>query len=161
MSTNPNDDLSVRIVRNDGSETFRFKAERVETGVENGLITDSIISGASRAVAGGKLVLEIQRYNVDFVIQGMTPDDYPNAAVYDGSSVSTPDNDDYGFRDELMRASKEWGYDTTNGFDELVYDGRRISGVITAFDPSEDTSQRPARTYDATLEWTFLDAYVS
>lgn len=156
-----NSNLAVKLVRNDGSETFRLKANRVETSVENSIVTDSIISAASRKVAGGKLVLELQTYNIDFVIQGMTPSDYPNSGQYDGSSASTPDNDDYGFREELMRASKEWGYDTANGFDELVYDGRRIDGVITAFDPTEDTEQRPGRTYDATLEWTFLDAYVS
>lgn len=156
-----NADLAVKVIRNDGSETFRLKAERVETSVENGLVTDSIISAASRQVAGGKLVLELQRYTIDFVIQGMTPDDYPNASTYDGSSASTPDNDDYGFREELMRASKEWGYDLSNGFDTLEYDGRSIDGVITAFDPTEDTANRPGRTYDATLEWKFLDAYVS
>ena len=156
-----NADLSVRLVRNDGSETFRLKAERVETAVENGLVTDSIISAASRQVAGGKLVLELQTYTIDFVIQGMTAADYPNSSQYDGSGPSTPDNDDYGFREELMRASKEWGFDASNGFDTLEYDGRSIDGVITAFNPVEDTSNRPARAYDATLEWTFLDAYVS
>jgi hypothetical protein len=159
MSSNP--DLRVELRRNDGSETFRLKADTVETAVENGLVTDSIISGASRAVLGGKLVLEIQRYTIDFVIQGMGPNDYPNSSTYDGSSASTPDNDDYGFREELMRASKEWGFDAGNGFDTLVYDGRQIDGVITAFNPVEDTSNRPARTYDATLEWTFLDGYIS
>lgn len=156
-----NSDLLVKLRRNDGSEVFRLKANRMETQVENGLVTDSIISAASRKVLGGKLVLEIQKYTIDFVIQGMTPSDYPNSSLYDGSSASTPDNDDYGFREELMRASKEWGYDTSNGFDTLEYDGRSIDGVITSFNPSEDTEQRPRRTYDASLEWTFLDAYVS
>jgi len=156
-----NAELAVKVIRNDGSETFRLKAERVETSVENGLVTDSIISAASRKVAGGKLVLDIQRYQIDFVIQGMTPEDYPNSSQYDGSGAGRPDDDDYGFRDEFMRASKEWGYDTTNGFDVLQYDGRTIDGVITAFDPTEDTQSRPGRTYDATLEWTFLDAYIS
>lgn len=159
MSSNP--DLRVKLRRNDNSETFRLKAETVETAVENGLITDSIISGASRAVLGGKLVLELQRYTIDFVIQGMGPNDYPNSSTYDGSTASTPDNDDYGFREELMRASKEWGFTASDGFDTLVYDGREIDGVITAFNPTEDTSNRPARTYDATLEWTFLDGYIS
>lgn len=154
-----NADLSVKIIRNDGSETFRFKAERVQTAVENSLVTDSIVSAASREVAGGKLVLELQRYTIDFVIQGMTAADYPNSSTYDGSS--SVDNDDYGFRNELIRASKEWGPDLPNGFDVLDYDARLIEGVITAVDVTEDTANRPGRTYDATLEWTFLDTYVS
>jgi len=154
-----NSELAVKLNRNDGSETFRLKANRVETDVENGLITDSLAS-AFRQVVGSKLRLDLQTYTVDFVIQGMTPDDYPNASTYDGSSPSTPDDDDYGFRDELIRASKEWGYDTANGFDTLEYDGRQIDGVITSFNPTEDTDQRPGRTYDATLEWTFLNDFV-
>lgn len=154
-----NSNLAVRIRRNDGSEEFRLKADNVDTSVENGLVMDSVISAASRQVLGGKLVLDLQRYTISFDIQGMEPDDYPNAGVYDGSSA--PEDDDYGFRDELMRASKEWGFDTENGFDTLVYDGRQIDGVITSFDPSENTNDGPGRTYTATLEWTYLDAYVS
>jgi hypothetical protein len=153
------DDLAVKLVRNDGSETFRLKAHNVETDVENSLITDSLAS-AFRQVVGSKFRLSLQVYTIEFRIQGMTPDDYPNSGVYDGSSASTPDNDDYGFRDELMRASKEWGYDTANGFDTLEYDGRPIDGVITSFNPSENTDNRPGRTYDATLEWTFLNDFV-
>ena len=154
-----NDELSVKLIRNDGSETFRLKAYSVGTEVENGLITDSLAS-AFRQVVGSKLRLELQAYTIDFDIQGMTADDYPNASVYDGSSPSTPDNDDYGFRDELIRASKEWGYDTSNGFDVLEYDGRKIDGVITSFTPTENTENRPGRTYTATLEWTFLNDFV-
>lgn len=154
-----NTDLAVKLVRNDGSETFRLKANRVETDIENGIITDSLAS-AARQVVGSKLRLELQTYTIDFVIQGMTSNDYPNSAQYDGSSASTPDNDDYGFREELERASKEWGYDVSNGFDTLEYDGRSIGGVITSFNPTEDTEQRPGRTYDATLEWTFLNEFV-
>lgn len=156
-----NSNLAVRIRRNDGSEEFRLKANNVDTSVENGLVLDSVISAASRQILGGKLVLDLQRYTISFDIQGMEPDDYPNSGIYDGTSPSTPNDDDYGFRDELMRASKEWGFDADNGFDTLIYDGRNIAGVITSFDPSEDTTDSVSRTYSATLEWTYLDAYVS
>lgn len=156
-----NSDLAVKIVRNDGSETFRFKANRVETAVENGIVTDSIISATTREVLGGKLVLDLLRYTIFFDIQGMTASDYPNSATYDGSSPDTPNDDDYGFRDELMRASQEWGFTAADKFDTLEYDGRTIDGVITGFDPVENTDERPGRTYEATLEWTHLDAYVS
>ena len=154
-----NSALRVELVRNDSSESFRLKASSVDTNVENGVVVDSILSGVSRAVVGSKLVLEIQTYTIDFVIQGMEPADYPNSSTYDGSSASTPNNDDYGFREELERASKTWGYDTSDGFDQLKYDGRVIDGVITSFDVTEDAEQRPTRTYDATLEWTFLNDF--
>jgi len=147
-----NQDLQVRILRNDGSEEFRLKATQVETAVENNVVTDSIISGASRAVAGGKLVLGLQRYQISFVIQGTEPGDYPNAGTHA--------NDDKGMRDELLRASKTFGFTQADGFDKLLYDGRSIAGVFTSYNVTEDTSSRPARTYDATIEWTHLDAFV-
>lgn len=147
-----NQDLQVRILRNDGSEEFRLKATQVETAVENNVATDSIISGVSRAVAGGKLVLGLQRYQISFIIQGTEPGDYPNAGTYS--------NDDKGMRDELLRASKTFGFTDEDGFDRLLYDGRSIDGVFTAYNVTEDTSSRPARTYDATIEWTHLDAFV-
>lgn len=147
------DDLIVKLHRNDGSETFNLKAESVDPTVSNGLVTDSVISGVSRKVLGGKLVLDMLSYQIDFVVQGMEPADYPNSSSYS--------DHDKGFRDELMRASQEWGYDTSDGFDVLEYDGRSISGVITEFNPTEDTSSRVQGTYQCTLEWTHLDAYVS
>lgn len=147
-----NQDLRVRILRNDGSEEFRLKATQVETAVENNVATDSIISGVSRAVAGGKLVLGLQRYQISFVIQGTEPGDYPNAGTHA--------NDDKGMRDELLRASKTFGFTQADGFDKLLYDGRSIDGVFTSYNVTEDTSSRPARTYDATIEWTHLDAFV-
>lgn len=148
-----NADLRVRIQRNDGSETFRLKASRVETSVENNVATDSIISGASRALAGGKLVLGLQRYQITIVIQGTEPGDYPNSATHT--------DDDKGMRDELLRASKTFGFTVADGFDKLLYDGRQIDGVFTGLDITEDTGSRPARTYEASIEWTHLDAFVS
>lgn len=143
----------VSIVRNDGSEEFTLKSNRVETEVSNGLVTDSIISGVSRAVVGGKLVLDLRTFDISFDIQGMDPSDYPNAGTYA--------DDDKGFRDELERASLEWGYTRSSGFDTLRYDGRILNGVITNATFTEDTTSKPARQYDGTIEWTYLDSYVS
>ena len=154
-------DTRVRLERNDGSEEFRIKSNRVETQISNGLVTDSVISGISRAVVGGKLVLDLRTFQIDFEIQGMDSDDYPNAASYDGSDSAHPDDDDYGYRWELEDAALEWGWDSSNGFDTLHYDGRTFDGVITNLSVTEDTEAGKARTYTGTLEWTYLDAWIS
>lgn len=154
-------DTRVELRRNDGSEVFYLKANRVETEISNGLVTDSIISGASRAVTGGKFVLDLRTFDIRFDIQGTEPGDYPNAATYDGSSEERPDDDDYGFRWELERAVLEWGWDSSDGFDEFYYDGRTFNGVITNFSLDEDTETGKARTYTGTVEWTYLDAWIS
>lgn len=143
----------VTIERNDGSESFNFKSTRVETEVSNGLVTDSVISGASRRVVGGKFVLDIRTFDVDIDIQGMDAVDYPNSGTYS--------DDDYGYRWELERASLEWGWDATDGFDKLKYDGRTFNVVITNFAVTEDTSDSVARTYTASVELTYLDAFVT
>lgn len=145
-------DTEVELRRNDGSETFVLKATSVEMTVSNGLVTDSIISAASNQVLGSKLVLDAQTYQIDLEIQGMESGDYPNSASYS--------DDDKGFRDELKRASLEWGFTLADQFDVLYYDGRTIDGVLTEYSPVEDLSSRQARTYDATIEWTHLDAWV-
>lgn len=154
-------DTRVRLERNDGSEEFRLKANRVETQISNGLITDSIISGISRAVVGGKLVLDLRTFQVDFEVQGMDSEDYPNATDYDGSSSEYPDDDDYGFRWELERAALEWGWTSAAGFDTLHYDGRTFDGVITNLSITEDTEAGKARTYTGNVEVTYLDRWVS
>jgi len=143
----------VELRRNDSSETFVVKATSVEMTISNGLVTDSIVSGVSNAVMGGKLVLDAQTYQIDLEIQGMESNDYPNSGSYS--------DHDKGYRDELKRAALEWGFTAADGFDVLYYDGRTIDGVLTEFSPLEDLSSRQARTYDGTVEWTHLDAYIS
>ena len=146
-------DSRVELRRNDGSEVFKLKTSRVETEISNGLVTDSVVSGVSRKVLGGKLVLDLRTFDITFEIQGMDPEDYPNAGTYG--------DDDKGFRDELERASLEWGWTNADGFDTLRYDGRMLNGVITNATFTEDTTSKPARQYDGTLEWTYLDTFIS
>ena len=153
-------DTRVRIERNDGSDEFRLKANRVETQISNGLVTDSIISGVTRAVVGGKFVLDLRTFQVDFEIQGMDSGDYPNSGSYDGSDDAHPDDDDYGFRWELENAALTWGWTSADGFDALHYDGRTFDGVITNLSVTEDTEAGKPRTYTGTLEWTYLDSFI-
>ena len=146
-------DTGVLLKRNDGSETFRLKSNRVESEISNGLITDSIISGVSRAVLGGKYVLDLRTFQIAFDIQGVDADDYPNSASYS--------DDDYGFRWELERAALEWGWTSADGFDVFEYDGQELNGVITNLSITEDTETRKARTYTGSVEWTYLDTWIS
>jgi len=143
----------VILTRNDGSEQFTLKAEGVDRSVENGLVTDSIISAASRQVLGGKLVLSAETYQIDFPIQGMEAADYPNSGTYT--------DHDWGFNEELWRAAHEWGFTLSDGLDTLDYKDKTIEGVITLFNPTEDTNQNKPGAYEATLEFTHIDAYVS
>lgn len=154
-------DTRVELRRNDGSEVFRLKTTRVETEISNGLVTDSIISGVSRRVLGGKFVLDLRTFQIDVDIQGMESGDYPNASTYDGSSAERPDDDDYGFRWELERAALEWGWDSSDGFDQLYYDGRELQGVITNVSLVEDTEANKPRTYTGSVEWTYLDSWIN
>lgn len=145
----------VKLVRNDGSETFEFKAEDVDYTQSNGLVTDSVIS-ALREVIGGKLVLEKETVVVGGIVKDMPPDHYPNSGSYS--------DDDLGFESELRRAGKEWGFDTTDGFDTLVWGPRpALQGVLTEVGITEDatTPELGPGSYTFEIEFTYLDAFIS
>lgn len=145
----------VQLERNDGTETFDFKAESVDKSHSNGLVTDSVISGL-REVVGGKFVFEKETLVVEGIIKNMSPDQYPNSSTYD--------DHDLGFERELDRASKEWGWTSADGFD-LLYWGERapIQGVITQADATEnaDDPELGPGAYSFTVEFTYLDAFIS
>jgi len=145
----------VTLQRNDGSETFDLPAERVENTTSNGLVTDSVISGL-REVIGGKLVLEIEEFVVEGIIKNIDGDQYPNSGTYS--------NDTLGFERELQRAAKTWGWDSSDGFDTLTWGPRSpIEGVITQVDTEENAtdSELGAGSYVYTVEFTYLDAFIS
>lgn len=145
----------VKLVRNDGSETFEFKAEDVDYTQSNGLVTDSVIS-ALREVIGGKLVLEKETIVVSGIVKDMPSDHYPNSGSYS--------DDDLGFESELRRAGKEWGFDTTDGFDELYWGPRpAFQGVLTEVGITEDatSTELGAGSYEFEIEFTYLDAFIS
>lgn len=145
----------VRLVRNDGSETFEFKAENVDYTQSNGVVTDSVIS-ALREVIGGKLVLEKETMVVTGIVKDMPSDHYPNSSTYA--------DDDLGFESELRRAGKEWGFDTTDGFDELYWGPRpALQGILTEVGITEDATapELGAGSYTFEIEFTYLDGYVS
>lgn len=145
----------VRIERNDGSEAFEFKAENVDYNQSNGLVTDSVIS-ALREVVGGKLVLESETITVTGIVKDVDSTYYPNSSSYS--------DHDRGFETELRRAGKEWGFDTTDGFDRLYWGPRpAIQGVLTEVGITEDATATDlgAGSYSFEIEWTYLDAYVS
>lgn len=143
----------VKLIRNDGSETFDFKATRVKNTTSNGLVTDTIIS-ALRGVVGGKLVLEKEEFIIEAVVKNMDGDQYPNSGTYS--------DDDLGFEREIQRAAKTWGWDASDGFDSMVWDGRSpINGVITQVDTEETAdSEIGPGGYNLTVEFTYLDAFI-
>lgn len=142
----------VSLVRNDGSEQFILKADRVEETVSNGFVSDSIISGVTRKTLGAKLVLELITYQVDITIQGVEATDYPNSSSYT--------DHEWGMRQELRRASLHWGYTMADGFDTLEYRDLSANGVLTEYSPMEDTDQRQAGTFTATIEWTNFTEFI-
>lgn len=145
----------VTLTRNDGSETFDLKATKVKKSLSNGLITDSIVS-ALREVVGGKLVFDKETLVVEGIIQDMDADQYPNSGTYS--------DDDLGFERELDRAGKEWGFTDADGFDTLTWGNRSaIDGVITQVDATEnsDDPELGAGAYTFTLEFTYLDAFIT
>lgn len=146
---------SVQLTRNDGTETFDFKATSVEYSASNGVVTSSVIS-ALREVIGGKLVIENETIVVKADVKNMDADQFPNSGTYS--------DDDLGFESELRRAHKEWGFDTTDGFDLLTWGPRPdFQGVFTDITVSEDTqdAEMGAGSYSVEVEWTYLDAFIS
>jgi len=145
----------VKLTRNDGSEEFDLKSVKVKKSASNGLVTDSIVS-ALREVVGGKLVLEKETLVVEGIIQDVDPDQYPNSGTYS--------DHDLGRERELDRALKEWGFDSTDGFDTLTWGARSpIQGVITQVDATEnaDDPEIGAGSYEFTVEFTYLDGYLA
>lgn len=144
----------VRLQRNDGTEEFVLKTETVQYRQSNGLVTDSVIS-ALREVVGGKLVLEKEAYVISGIIKGVDPTHYPNSATYT--------DDDYGMKTELDRAGDTWGYDTTDGFDQMKW-GRDPwrQGILTELMITEDATnpELGSGAYEFEVEWTYLDAYL-
>lgn len=141
-------ETEVRLIRNDGSETFQLKAERVEMTTSNGFVTSSVISGASNEVLGSKLVLDMVTFQIAIKIQGHEASDYPNSSSYS--------DHDRGFAREIRRASEQWGYTVSDDLDELYWDGRRVGGVITEVSVSEDVNQQMQRTYTGDIEFTHV-----
>jgi len=145
----------VQLTRNDGSETFDFKATSVEYSASNGLVTSSVIS-ALREVIGGKLVLSKETLVVQADVKGMDSDQYPNSGTYS--------DDDLGFESELRRAHKEWGFDSSDGFDLLTWGSRPdFQGVFTDVTVTENTedAEMGAGAYSVEVEFTYLDAFIA
>lgn len=146
---------SVQLIKNDGSETFDFKAETVEYKADNGLIVDSVIS-ALREVVGGKLVLNNENIVVSGIIKDMDSDQYPNSGTYA--------DDDLGFESELRRAHKNYGWTSGDGFDQLSWGTRSDFNVVfTNIQITEDATDEElgAGSYSFEAEFVYLDAFIS
>lgn len=148
------ENLDVRLTKNDGSEQYNLRCEKVKSKVSNGLITRSILSGLGDLIAGADPVLNTETYQLQQIsIRNVDGDDYPNSATYN--------NDNYGMENELRRSAKEWGPDLDNGFDTLYWDGREIGVVITDYSSEQSASEDGVpRVYTADIEVTHVSVYV-
>ena len=146
---------ATELVRNDRSETFTLKVNKVKTQVSNNVIIKSILSAVG-GLAGANPVLSKEAYQLEVVLKDVEAADYPNA----GSYTSTPNTHNYGMHNELRRAAREWGPTTSDGFDQFKYDGRSIDVVISDLQLTEDRSGDLSRQYTGTLELVHYDVYI-
>lgn len=142
---------NTALERNDGGELFILKVSHVEAVNAKNAYIKSITSAAGN-LAGADPVLEKETYELTGEVRGMDPGDYPNSGTYA--------DHDFGFAEELRRASKEWGPDLENGLDTFDWDGREIGVVITELRLEENPQETPEKQYTFTMELTAFDVYV-
>lgn len=146
---------ATELVRNDGSETFTLKVNKVKTQVSNNVIIKSILSAVG-GLAGANPVLSKEAYQLEVVLKDVEAADYPNS----GSYTTTPNTHNYGMYNELRRAAREWGPTVADGFDQFKYDGRSIDVVISDLQLTENRNKDISRQWTGTLELVHYDVYI-
>ncbi len=141
----------TELEKNDGSEKFTLKTNNLTSSNANNVILHTIVAEAGR-IAGEEPIFEKESYELTGVIQAMEAADYPNSGTYS--------DDDFGFVEELRRATKEWG-DISNGLDTLYWDGRTIDVVISEVRIDQNREETPEKEYSFTMELTAFDTPVT
>lgn len=141
----------TELEKNDGSEKFTLKTNNLTSSNANNVILHTIVAEAGR-IAGEEPIFEKESYELTGVIQAMEAADYPNSGTYS--------DDDFGFVEELRRATKEWG-DISNGLDTLRWDGRTIDVVISEVRIDQNREETPEKEYSFTMELTAFDTPVT
>lgn len=168
---------NVRLVRNDANDSnaptdanqwFNLKCENVEVNVGNNLVSRAILSAAGD-LAGADPVLNTETYQLSGITLGdVDADDYPddNTDAFEttdsqGNTVTIPEsNHEQRMESALRHASKEWGPDSSNGFDQLVWNDQSIDVVITSYSATESATQPIPGIYTINMELTHVDVYV-
>lgn len=168
---------NIRLVRNDADDSqppsatnqwFNLKCESVEPKVGNNMIARAILSAAGD-LAGADPVLNTETYQAtNITLADIDSGDYPadKTSWYEttdsqGNTMTIP-ADDHEQRMEaaLRHATKEWGPDASNGFDQLIWNDQSISVVITSYNATESAAQPKPGIYRVNLELTHVDVYV-
>lgn len=168
---------NVRLVRNDANDSnaptdanqwFNLKCENVEVNVGNNLVSRAILSAAGD-LAGADPVLNTETYQLSGITLGdVDAADYPddNTDAFEttdsqGNTVTIPaSNHEQRMESALRHASKEWGPDASNGFDQLVWNDQSIDVVITSYSATESATQPIPGIYTINMELTHVDVYV-
>lgn len=168
---------NVRLVKNDANDSnastdsnqwFNLKCEAVEVNVGNNLVARSILSAAGD-LAGADPVLNTETYQLTGItLADIDSSDYPddNTDAFQttdsqGNTLTIPSSDHEQRMEAALRAAtKEWGPDATNGFDQLVWNDQSIDVVITSFSASESSTQPVQGIYNINMELTHVDVYV-
>lgn len=151
------DTTDVQLVKNDGSETFNLKAESVEVNVSNNLVARAILSAAGD-FAGADPVLNTEKYQVTgIMISDIDDSDFPTGRA--NGSIPNSENNER-MESALRRAAKEWGPDTSDGFDQLKWNHQSIDVIITSYGATESAEQPRDNIFMADLELTHVDVYV-
>lgn len=152
--------LEVKLQRNDGSQEIFLKVSNVERSMKNNFVVKSIISGAGD-LAGKDLSLGFENYSMQGTIADSQTDTYP-AALVDPDFTGYPDS--AAKESAVAEATREWGPDATDGFDELhygPYTGQyAITGVIGKWATTHDVGASQPWQFDFTIEWNHLDVLI-
>lgn len=157
---------NVQLTKNDGAEEFNLKCEAVEVNLGNSLIARAILSAAGDLV-GSDPVLNTETYQLIGVsIADVDDTDFPEGRVpttvdESGNTLTIPDSDNEQQMEAALRAaSKEWGPDASDGFDQLKWNDQSLSMTITSYSATEHASQPKPGVYTVNMELTHIDVYV-
>jgi len=151
-------DLDVELTRNDGSEIFNLKTEKVDRSLGNNIVTDGVL-GIAGDLTGKKVKLGFENYKLDGKIQSAQEGTYPAGGDYPDIDLSEWER---ATEKEmaLRHAARTWKPDMSDGFDVLSWGPRSIDGMIGKLTTTETRSKKGPEQYTFTLEWIHANRYV-
>jgi hypothetical protein len=151
-------DLGVALIRNDGSESFDLKANKLDRSLGNNVVKQGVLAQAGE-IAGKDVALGFETITVDGKIADTQQGTYPTGGNYPSINLS---NWARATEKEmaLVHAAKTWGPDNSDKFDVLEWGPRSIDGIITKLGTTENRSKNGPEQYTYTLEFTHITRYV-
>jgi len=168
---------NVHLVRNDAdtssppsasNQWFNLKCESVEPNVGNNMVARAILSAVGD-LAGADPVLNTETYQLTGIrLADIDASDYPDdkTSWYEtndstGTTQTIPSTDHNQRMEAALRhATKEWGPDGNQAFDQLVWNDQSIDVVITSYSGTENATQPVPGQYTLNMELTHVDVYV-